>query len=327
MKKLTAIFLSLVMLLTLAACTSESNTNKEESSSTDAPTSEPIETAETNVDEADPTDEPDASVSNPFVEYDTLAEAEEATGFTLNAPDAVLTSDTAVYRFSEEDGLLEVIYYEGETEIARIRKSVGTEDISGDSNEYAEVTTLELDTLSITCKGQNELIVVALWTDDAYTYAIHITEGIIEEELSSLICDLMGIITQTSVSNPFVDYDTAEEAFAVLGYETSLPEAIGTSDNVLYRVMNEILLEVIYYEGETEIARIRKAEGAEDISGVNTLFTSEEEQEVESRQVTFKGDGEKIQLAIWVEGAYTYSVYAEKGLELDAFTTAVAAIS
>lgn len=327
MKKLTAILLSLMMLLTLAACTTESNTDKEDSSSTNAPTSEPAEIVETVIDEADPTDEANSSVSNPFVEYTTLAEAEEAAGFSLNAPDTIGTSDTLVYRFSEEDGLLEIIYYEEDTEIACIRKSVGTEDISDDSNEYAEVTTLELDTLSITCKGKDDLIVVALWTDDTYTYAIRMDEGITEDELTSLISNLMDIATTVGMANPFVEYTTAEEAAAALGYETALPDAIGTSDNVLYRVMDKVLLEVIYYEGETEIARIRKAEGTEDISGINTLFTSEEEQEVEGRQVTFKGDGEKIQLAIWVEGAYTYSVYAEKGLELDAFTTVIATIS
>lgn len=220
MKKLTAIFLSLVMLLTLAACSSESNNTKENNTSTDAPTAEPIEEEEVSVSP----DSPDADDAS-----ESLDEAEE---------EAENEADTETDSDNSEDS----------------EESVG-------------------------------------------------------------------------IANPFEDYATAEEAAAALGYDTELPEAIGSSDNVLYRVMNGVLLEVIYYEGETEIARIRKAEGAEDISGVNTLFTSEEEQEVEGRQVTFKGDGEKIQLAIWVEGAYTYSVYAEKGLELDAFTTAIAAIS
>lgn len=302
MKKIISLLLSLLMLLAFAACTVE---NKD----------------------SNPADEPIANLPNPFTEYETAAEAAAAVGFSFTAPASLLNSDAVLYRVSAQDQLLEIVYTLQGTEVARIRMALGTEDISGDYNEYASVTTLEVNNLTITCKGNGDSISNALWTDGTYAYALTASEAMAKEDVQALVSSMNPADEpMANLPNPFAEYETAAEAAAAVGFDTELPEAIAASNKVVYRVMDGVLLEVIYFENDVEVARIRKAVGAADISGVNTLFTAEEVQDVNGRQVTFKGDGEKIQLAIWTEGEYTYSVFAEKGLDMEVLTAAAAAI-
>ncbi len=302
MKKIISLLLSLLMLLTFAACAVEDKNGN-------------------------PADEPIANLPNTFTEYETAAEAAAAAGFSFTAPASLFNSDAVLYRVSAQDQLLEIVYTLQGTEVARIRMALGTEDISGDYNEYASVTTLEVNNLTITCKGNGDSISNALWTDGTYAYALTASEAMAKEDVQALVSSMNPADEpMANLPNPFAEYETAAEAAAAVGFDTELPEAIAASNKVVYRVMDGVLLEVIYFENDVEVARIRKAVGAADISGVNTLFTAEEVQDVNGRQVTFKGDGEKIQLAIWTEGEYTYSVFAEKGLDMEVLTAAAAAI-
>lgn len=302
MKKIISLLLSLLMLLTFAACTVEDK-------------------------DSNPADEPIANLPNPFTEYETAAEAAAAVGFSFTAPASLLNSDAVLYRVSAQDQLLEIVYTLQGIEVARIRMAPGTEDISGDYNEYASVTTLEVNNLTITCKGNGDSISTALWTDGTYAYALTASKAMAKEDVQTLVSSMNPADEPiANLPNPFAEYETAAEAAAAVGFDTELPEAIAASDKVVYRVMDGVLLEVIYFENDVEVARIRKAVGAADISGVNTLFTAEEVQDVNGRQVTFKGDSEKIQLAIWTEGEYTYSIFAEKGLDMEVLTAAAAAI-
>lgn len=306
MKKIISLLLSLLMLLTFAACAAKGNTEDKNSN---------------------PADEPIANLPNPFTEYATLEEAAAAVGFSFTAPASLLNSDAVLYRVSAQDQLLEIVYTLQGTEVARIRMALGTEDISGDYNEYANVTTLEVNGLTITCKGNGDTIATAFWTDGTYAYALSASEAMTAQDVQALVSAMNPADEPIAgLPNPFAEYETAAEAAAAVGFETELPETVAASNKVLYRVMDGVLLEVIYFENDAEVARIRKAPGAADISGVNTLFTAEEVQDVNGRQVTFKGDSEKIQLAIWTEGEYTYSVFAEKGLDMEVLTAAVAAI-
>ena len=61
--------------------------------------------------------------------------------------------------------------------------------------------------------------------------------------------------------NPFTDFDTLAEAEAQTGFDITLPDAIGSSNNKIYRAMNDEMLEVVYVNGEDETGRIRKARG------------------------------------------------------------------
>lgn len=95
MKRLFAVIMMLLTILSLAAC-----------GSTDS-------------------DEPDIiGMTNPFTDFDTLAEAEKQTGFYITLPDAIGSSDKRIYR-AMNDEMLEVVYVNGEDDTGRVRKARG----------------------------------------------------------------------------------------------------------------------------------------------------------------------------------------------------------
>lgn len=158
MKKLFAVIMMLLTILSLAAC----------GSSTDST-------------------EPDIiGMPNPFTDFDTLAEAEKQTGFYITLPDAIGSSDKRIYR-AMNDEMLEVVYVNGEDETGRVRKARGSEDISGDYNEYAETETVSVGGIDVLLKGDAELVKLAVWTNDGYAYSVSSEAGMTADEMMALV--------------------------------------------------------------------------------------------------------------------------------------------
>ena len=86
--------------------------------------------------------------------------------------------------------IAEASYRAGDKEVLNIRKAAGNDDISGDYNEYENETVLILDGLSITCRGNNDLWNLLLWTKDGYTYAAGIPDGIRTEDIAELVSSI-----------------------------------------------------------------------------------------------------------------------------------------
>lgn len=157
MKRLFAVIMMLLTILSLAAC-----------GSTDS-------------------DEPDIiGMPNPFTDFDTLAEAEKQTGFYITLPDAIGSSNNKIYR-AMNDEMLEVIYINGEDETGRIRKARGSEDISGDYNEYAETETVSVGGIDVLLKGDAGLVKLAVWTNDGYAYSVSSEAGMTADEMMALV--------------------------------------------------------------------------------------------------------------------------------------------
>lgn len=158
MKKLFAVIMMLLTILSLAAC----------GSSTDS-------------------DEPDIiGMPNLFTDFNTLAEAEKQTGFYITLPDAIGSSNNKIYR-AMNDEMLEVIYVNGEDETGRIRKARGSEDISGDYNEYAETETVSVGGIDVLLKGDAGLVKLAVWTNDGYAYSVSSEAGMTADEMMALV--------------------------------------------------------------------------------------------------------------------------------------------
>ena len=69
--------------------------------------------------------------------------------------------------------MIEVIYFnDTDNEGLRIRKAKGTDDISGDYNEYKNVETVKVGDYDVTEKGDEGNIFIVTWTDGTYSYAI-----------------------------------------------------------------------------------------------------------------------------------------------------------
>ena len=122
----------------------------------------------------------------PYAEYDTLEEAENTIGFEISVPDSY-GGYTEPYYAVIEGKILEVQYYNGDDCGMIIRKSRGSEDISGDFNEFDNITETEVNGNTVTIKGNGDEFSLALWGSGDYSYSVSISSGISENALKEII--------------------------------------------------------------------------------------------------------------------------------------------
>ena len=137
---------------------------------------------------------------NPFIDTKTLEEAQEIAGFELNVPGAEDPYTVLNYR-AVEGSMLEIIYWDEKgAEGYRIRKAAGSEDISGDYNEYALEKTVTLaDGTTVTLRGDEEdQWSLAVWTmteasgeKEDYSFAICCTEKTLTAEQITEMAEVM----------------------------------------------------------------------------------------------------------------------------------------
>ena len=123
---------------------------------------------------------------NPYAEYDTLEEAENTSGFEISVPDSY-GGYTEPYYAVIEGKILEVQYYNGDDRGMIIRKSRGSEDISGDFNEFDNITETEVNENTVTIKGNGDEFNLALWVSGDYSYSVSVSSGISESALKEII--------------------------------------------------------------------------------------------------------------------------------------------
>lgn len=126
--------------------------------------------------------------------------------------------------------------------------------------------------------------------------------------------------------NPFAEYETLAEAARAAGVQLTAPDSVNGSDRRIFRAIENDLLEVIYCKGEEEIAHIRKAVGAGDISGDYNVYPQVDTVTVNGAEVTRKGDAGKVSLATWTAGEYTYSISVESGISAREMTRLISAV-
>lgn len=115
---------------------------------------------------------------NPFVEVNTLKEAEEIAGFQLTLPGNFFDEGYERRIMAIENKFIEVDY-RGLDEWIIIRKSLydGEEDISGDYNEYPEERTELYGDIKVLLRGNEGKINVVSWKDGDYVYSVNINPG------------------------------------------------------------------------------------------------------------------------------------------------------
>lgn len=137
------------------------------------------------------TQEQDYGVPNPYEIVDTLDEASKIAGFNLSVPATYGDYKKQVIQAIEDD-MIEVIYFnDTDNEGLRIRKAIGTDDISGDYNEYKDVETVKVGDVEVTEKGSDGDIAVVIWNDGTYSYAIDAGEAKLNSEaIANLIANI-----------------------------------------------------------------------------------------------------------------------------------------
>lgn len=173
MKKLLVFAVTAAMLLSLAACAQSAK-----------PAAKPDQPAQTET-----ADTETAQIPNPWTDYDSKDAAAQAAGFDLAVPDEISGCSEKSYRVLSAAGdvMFEIIYASGEDETARIRKAPGANDVSGDYNEYAETETVDVDGGSVTMKGADGLVELAVWTNGDYSYALSVENAIGQNDMAALV--------------------------------------------------------------------------------------------------------------------------------------------
>ena len=173
MKKAITITLVSAMIMSLTACSAPSDS-----------------TADTAVSDAQMSDSAIGEAlqpASPWTEYSSLEDMQNAVDFPLNFPESA--NGLPVSFMQEMKTVAEARYSDGTSEIM-LRKGAGTDDISGDYTEYAETSTLDVNGVSITAKGENGKIMLAVWNDGEYSYAVS-ADGLIPETVKEIAAALM----------------------------------------------------------------------------------------------------------------------------------------
>jgi len=176
MKKFFVFTVAAALLLSLAACAQNAEP---------AVQPEPAQQEETMPD--------NQQIPNPWTDCASKEEAAQLAGFELTAPDEIAAVSEKTYHvMNSEDGevIFEIVYASGEDRGAYVRKAPGAEDISGDNNDYAETETADVGGVSVTLKGNDGLVYLAVWTDGGYSYALNISAGLSQSDMTALVSEI-----------------------------------------------------------------------------------------------------------------------------------------
>ncbi len=146
-----------------------------------------------------------------------------------------------------------------------------------------------------------------------------------ENGVLSLHTDPLNKNNHMQLPNPFVKYETLEQAAQAAGFALTVPAANG-SDSRVFQAIEDKLLEVIYCKGEDKVARIRKAPGSENISGDYIVYPQVNAVTVNGIEVTMSGRDDKVSLAVWTDSGYTYAVSAADGISRSDMTALISAV-
>lgn len=124
-------------------------------------------------------------IPNPFADHATLEDAATAVGFELAVPETVNGSPRQGIQTMGGE-MIQVFYGDEDHEIL-IRKAPGDGDISGDFNTYAQVKTTNVNGAAVIMKGENDLVYLAIWASDGYTYSISARAGMSGEDMAALV--------------------------------------------------------------------------------------------------------------------------------------------
>lgn len=128
---------------------------------------------------------PPVQVLPPFRQVDSLDALSEAVGFPVTEVSKLPFDPVSTTYTVYDEGLAEITYTGSGGQTATYRQSCGTEDNSGDYNLYPD--TQALPEQNATLKGQDGLYTLALWTDDTYTYSLHLSSGLSADAWQALL--------------------------------------------------------------------------------------------------------------------------------------------
>lgn len=130
---------------------------------------------------------PSVIVGQGVEEAASLQELSDLVGFEIREKIALPFDVDKINYFSYWNELAE-IQYSGAERSARFRKSIGTEDNSGDYTEYKDMIAIDVSGHSVTLRGYDGAYSLAVWTNENYAYSLFLSEAVTEEEWYEILC-------------------------------------------------------------------------------------------------------------------------------------------
>lgn len=127
----------------------------------------------------------ETGMGNPFLDCGSAYDAAQLAGFDVTFPESVPGCSERLYQ-AIQGQMVQCVYSEGDTKVI-IRKGVGTDDISGDYNDYDSVETVSVGGADVTEKGDGSLVCVATWVRDDHAFAIVADAGLAPEDVEHLV--------------------------------------------------------------------------------------------------------------------------------------------
>ena len=190
MRRTKMAVLGMMMVLSMTACVGKAETKSIGAEITVQETTAEEMTTETVKADRGESEESMIGMPNPYTDHGTLKEAEEDAGFKIQIPDEIRGVKAVAFRNLGTE-MLEVIYYDGDTEVARVRKGTGAEDISGDYNVYEIEEAADVTGTQVTLKGSADGYALAVWNEGGYAYAVSVTKKITKDEILQIVEEIV----------------------------------------------------------------------------------------------------------------------------------------
>lgn len=124
---------------------------------------------------------------NPFVEYKTVDEAQKVLPFS-----AVVPSNVKGYELENvsvmSNEMLQLIYKNGDKEL-KYRMEKGSDDISGDYNEYKDIKTVKVGDVEVKVRKSEETM-STIWTNGDLTFSLYSNGNLTEKDITDIISSI-----------------------------------------------------------------------------------------------------------------------------------------
>lgn len=132
----------------------------------------------------------DVELVRPYETVESMAQAEQITGFSMDYPDTFLEwTSSEINVYNKE--MIDVAYTDANEQIMmHVRKAEGEEDISGDFNAYGFETEINGGNYKVTVKGNDGRVHLMTWIRSGYSYSISLTEGISLDDAARIVSDI-----------------------------------------------------------------------------------------------------------------------------------------
>ncbi len=115
------------------------------------------------------------------------------------------------------------------------------------------------------------------------------------------------------IPNPLKEYKSVAEAKSAVGFEAKIPTKLPQGYELAYiGTISDETFELTYENGENEIT-YRTAKGKDDISGDYNVYKETKNIKAGKLDVLFRANAETAS-AVWQDGDFTFSVYANKAI-------------